>query len=147
MNLLSEAQQPVIEIPEENKMSQTDSFLLLRSKGYSVAKISKILKIPERTLFRWYNELNDKIKLLQEEKLNELSGRILLNYAAQYDAIMEQYKTIIQTMKSNPPVFLNYKDLLNMSLKILDHSFEFNEKISIAASVGSSLPSAQPEKP
>ena len=97
---------------------ELSKFIVLRSNGWSLAKISKHLNIPKTTLFRWEEKNADTIHLLKYIQLEKIQERYVPSYEEQLKDTHEHLQRIQAALKEQDYRRMSPEFLLQMNFQL-----------------------------
>ena len=97
---------------------ELSQFIVLRSNGWSLAKISKHLNIPKTTLFRWEEKNADTIHLLKYIQLEKIQERYVPSYEEQLKDTHEHLQRIQAALKEQDYRRMSPEFLLQMNFQL-----------------------------
>jgi len=126
---------------------ELSEFIVLRSNGWSLARISKHLNIPKTTLFRWEERNADTIHLLKYVQLEKLQEQYVPSYEEQLKDTHEHLEKIQAALRQQDYCKMSPEFLLQMNFQLqtrLDkirqqvplRSPQFNAPIEALPSIG-----------
>jgi hypothetical protein len=93
-------------------------FIVLRSNGWSLAKISKHLNVPKTTLFRWEEKNVDTIHLLKYVQLEKIQEQYVPSYEEQLKDTHEHLTRIQDALKQQDYTKMSPEFLLQMNFQL-----------------------------
>ena len=93
-------------------------FIVLRSNGWSLARISKHLNIPKTTLFRWEQKNAETIHLLKYIQLEKIQEQYVPSYEEQLKDTHEHLEKIQAALKQQDYSTMSPEFLLQMNFQL-----------------------------
>src|SRR5688572_29702594 len=94
------------------------SFIVLRSNGWSLAKISKHLNIPKTTLFRWEQANAETIHLFKYDQLEKIQEQYVPSYEEQLKDTHDHLQRIQDALKQQDYSKMSPEFLLQMNFQL-----------------------------
>ena len=111
---------------------ELDQFIVLRSNGWSLAKISKHLNIPKTTLFRWEHSNADTIHLLKYVQLEKLQEQYVPSYEEQLKDTHEHLAKIQAVLKKRDYSFMSSEFLLQMNFQLQNRLDKIRQQVPLS---------------
>jgi hypothetical protein len=97
---------------------ELSQFVVLRSNGWSLAKISKHLNIPKTALFRWEGKNAETIHLLKYVQLEKIQEQYVPSYEEQLKDTHEHLARIQAALKQQDYTKMSPEFLLQMNFQL-----------------------------
>ena len=97
---------------------ELSSFIVLRSNGWSLARISKHLNVPKTTLFRWEEKNAQTIHLLKYVQLEKIQEQYVPSYEEQLKDTHEHLEKIRAALKQKDYSLMSPEFLLQMNFQL-----------------------------
>jgi|WetSurMetagenome_2_1015567.scaffolds.fasta_scaffold248910_2 hypothetical protein len=102
-----------------NQFEQEKKFIELRSAGYSLRDIAKMLCKSTATLVRWNKKFFADIETIRRKELDELQLFLLAEKKSRLDFLKTQFNNVKKKLESNE-IIMSYEDLVKLSIQISD---------------------------
>ena len=97
-----------------------EQYILLRAEGHSFSKISKELHISKSTCSKWERALEEKIKAVKEERLDELFTLYKVGREAKIKKLGETLQRIDEALEKKDLTEIPAEKLLKIKLEYED---------------------------
>lgn len=94
-------------------------FIELRSAGYSLRTISKMLAKSTTTLVKWNKKYFTEVEAVRRKELESLQLILLDEKKSRLDFLRNELKKIKNKIDSNE-IILRYEDLVSLAIKVSD---------------------------
>ena len=94
-------------------------FIELRSAGYSLRDIAKMLAKSTTTLVKWNKKYFTEVETVRRKELEELQLILLDEKKSRLDFLRKELKKIKKKIDSNE-IILRYEDLITLAIKVSD---------------------------
>jgi hypothetical protein len=110
---------------------ELSQFIVLRSNGWSLAKISKHLNIPKTTLFRWEEKNADTIHLLKYVQLEKIQEQYVPSYEEQLKDTHQHLTRIQDALKHQDYSKMSPEFLLQMNFQLQTRLDKIRQKVPL----------------
>jgi hypothetical protein len=117
--------------PSMRTQNELNQFVVLRSNGWSLAKISKHLNIPKTTLFRWEEKNAETIHLFKYVQLEKLQEQYVPSYEEQLKDTHEHLAKIQAVLKKRDYSFMSSEFLLQMNFQLQNRLDKIREQVPL----------------
>ena len=111
---------------------ELNQFIVLRSNGWSLARISKHLNIPKTTLFRWEEKNADSIHLLKYVQIEKIQEQYVPSYEEQLKDTHEHLAKIQSVLKKRDYSLISSEFLLQMNFQLQNRLDKIRRQVPLS---------------
>ncbi|MBI5403607.1 MAG: hypothetical protein HY959_09400 [Ignavibacteriae bacterium] len=102
-----------------NKVDSEKKFIELRSAGFSLSNIAKMLSKSQTTMVAWNKKHFSVVQSIKKTELEELRLILLEDKKSRLDFLRAELQKIKKKIDTNE-IILRYEDLVNLAIKVSD---------------------------